>query len=884
MLALSPNFRLYMYHEENGNSELSHAFALGSGQGLLFLDSATDAITEEPCFAYWKDFSRLYLSLFAAIPDIETVDLHKNSAQVELPKEDVNRLLLAVPPMRGAEYLSEECLLHLWQEIESALVNQIDAYGKGVDLYFNAHHSQHSLLGRVCFHLAENKQSQDIPFAFLATYAHQISKEGKSQHLPLNRALEEYADAKQKNLLLRLLSPIQKASQESAFIKEQVDSGDIYHTLAWTAKEAYRFLKDIPIFEKSGIAVRVPNWWKAKQPNRPQLSIHLGKKPPSAMGLNALVDFSMAVVLGEEELSQKDIQVLLAASENLIFFKGQWVEVDKKKLNDLLSKWKVSASFVKEGLSFGEAMRLLSGLATSEGGEDTANEQSATRIISGKWLTQVLEDIRSPKSDRQAEKILGSHLHATLRPYQHQGVTWLYRLHQMQLGGILADDMGLGKTIQVIALFVLTRYLQEKENKCLLVVPTSLIGNWQSELIRFAPSLTFWVAHASGNGYSQPSKNKVDIVITTYGLLSKLKWVSESEWQVVVADEAQAIKNPSAKQSKSLKSIKGIHKLALTGTPVENHLSDLWSLFDFVSPGLLGSSKAFGSFMKKKEDMGSLYASLRKLVQPYILRRLKTDTRVIQDLPEKTEMKSYCQLSKGQAALYQTSVEQLAQEIEQVEGIQRRGVVLSYLMRFKQICNHPSQFVKDGKYHETDSGKFKRLREICEVIAEKQEKVLVFTQFKEMIDPLNNFLRDLFGQAGLVLHGGTAVKKRSELVNEFQRDEGPPYFILSLKAGGTGLTLTAASHVIHFDRWWNPSIENQATDRAFRIGQKKNVLVHKFICKGTLEEKIDALIESKASLSKELLEDGGEPLLTELSNKELLSMVALDINSVDVES
>jgi non-specific serine/threonine protein kinase len=455
----------------------------------------------------------------------------------------------------------------------------------------------------------------------------------------------------------------------------------------------------------------------------------------------------------------------------------------------------------------------------------------------------------------------------------------------MHLGGILADDMGLGKTIQVLSLLLLRRHLTGGDFKSLLVVPASLIGNWKAELSRFAPSLKHWIAHPSGDGYGQPKQNDFDIAITTYGSIPKIGWASDIGWGLVIADEAQAIKNPSAKQTKALKAVKAQHRLALTGTPVENHLSDLWSLFDFVSPGLLGSSKDFESFMKKKGKSGdNPYAPIRKLVRPYILRRIKTDKSVIQDLPEKTEMKSYCQLSKGQAALYQKSVESLARDIEHIEGIKRRGAIFSYLMRFKQICNHPSQFVKDGRFQESDSGKFQRLREICEVIADKQEKALIFTQFKEMTEPLNDFLKGIFGKNGLILHGDTAIKKRSEMVDEFQREEGPPYFVLSLKAGGTGLNLTAASHVIHFDRWWNPATENQATDRAFRIGQKKNVLVHKFICKGTLEEKIDALIESKRSMSSELLEDGDATLLTELGNEELLKIVALDINSAVLDS
>ncbi len=884
-IVLSPKYRLSVELAQDGEnqeglSNLGRTFAQGSGTGLLFLDAATDAITEDPAFAYWKDFSRLYLSLFTATANLEKRDLKSDPVKIDLHPDDLSRFLIMVPPMKGAEYVNEEALTLLWDEIGSSLQNEILNSGKNISDYFENRHSSLNLLGRVCFHLAENKNSIETPFAFLATYAHQILKDGNTQHVPLNRALEEYANSKQKSIFLRLLSPIHKASQESSFIKELADSGDIYQTLAWTPKEAHSFLKGIPVFEKAGIAVRVPNWWKPKQPTRPQVSLKLGDKMPSQMGLNALVDFSMSVVLGDQELNQKEIQDLLRSSENLIFFKGQWIEVDKEKLGDILSKWKTASRSVGEGLSFGEAMRLLSGVEAGIGEATTDGGQSYVRVVSGGWLTKILDEIRSPEIDRKLDQILKTNLVAHLRPYQKQGVAWLYRLNQMRLGGILADDMGLGKTIQVLALLLLRRHLTSGDSKNLLVVPASLIGNWKSELGKFAPSLKFWIAHPSGDGYKQPKQSDFDLVITTYGSLAKLNWVSDVEWGVIVADEAQAIKNPGANQTKALKSIKAQHRLALTGTPVENHLSDLWSLFDFVSPGLLGSSKVFESFLKKKSKRGeSAYGPLKKLVSPYILRRLKTDKKVIQDLPEKSEMKSYCQLSKGQAVLYQKSVESLARDIDQIDGIKRRGVILSYLMRFKQICNHPSQFVKDGRFLESDSGKFQRLREICEVIAAKQDKVLVFTQFKEMTEPLDNFLKGIFERPGLVLHGETAIKKRSEMVEQFQCDDGPPYFVLSLKAGGTGLNLTAASHVIHFDRWWNPAVENQATDRAFRIGQKKNVLVHKFICKGTLEEKIDALIESKHSMSRELLEEGDATLLTELGNEELLKIVTLDINS-----
>jgi non-specific serine/threonine protein kinase len=370
-----------------------------------------------------------------------------------------------------------------------------------------------------------------------------------------------------------------------------------------------------------------------------------------------------------------------------------------------------------------------------------------------------------------------------------------------------------------------------------------------------------------------------DVVLTTYGMLLRQPWLHDVDWRLVVLDEAQAIKNPTASQTKSVKRLKAEARIALTGTPVENRLTDLWSLFDFLCPGLLGSQKKFKDFVKRlnERDEGR-YVPLRGLVQPYILRRLKTDKRIISDLPEKTEVRAFCSLSKRQATLYAKMVDEMADAIENLEGMQRRGLVLAYLMRFKQLCNHPSHLLGDGEFDASQSGKFQRLAEICEEIAQRQEKVLVFTQFREITEPLSQYLASQFGRAGLVLHGGTAVGNRKKLVDQFQQDGGPPFLVLSLKAGGTGLNLTAASHVIHFDRWWNPAVENQATDRAFRIGQKRNVLVHKFVCRGTVEEKIDALIEEKTQLASDLLEGGAEKLLTEMSDSQLIELVSLDVN------
>jgi non-specific serine/threonine protein kinase len=444
--------------------------------------------------------------------------------------------------------------------------------------------------------------------------------------------------------------------------------------------------------------------------------------------------------------------------------------------------------------------------------------------------------------------------------------------------------MGLGKTIQVLALLV-SRQRDTSGATALLVVPASLIANWVAEIERFAPTLRTLVAHPSAHPTAELSAldaaevARHDVVITSYGYVSRLAWAGDIDWDIVVADEAQALKNPRARQTRATKALRSRTRVALTGTPVENRLADLWSLFDFINPGLLGSAQAFKRFANLlAERERDRYAPLRELIRPYLLRRLKTDRRIIADLPDKTEVVAHCSLTRVQASLYQQSVDQLAEQLSPLDGIQRRGVVLSFLTRFKQICNHPSQWLGDGAFAARDSGKFARLREICEEVAARQEKALVFTQFREMTEPLAAFLADVFGRPGLILSGDTAVAKRRGLVDRFQNDEAVPFFVLSLKAGGTGLNLTAASHVIHFDRWWNPAVENQATDRAFRIGQNKNVLVHKFLCRGTVEEKIDAILRDKQSLSDELVESGGEAMLTELSTDELIRVVSLDVS------
>jgi non-specific serine/threonine protein kinase len=876
-LALTPHGRLALVEAPDAPpfdpelaQRLRKAFERGSGHGLLQLGAAEAGAALPPVFSYWREFGAGYVTALCTQSDTRV---------------PADRLALAAPPMTGGEYLTAEVLGALWRELDAAFGIELAESKCGIQEFLKRRNPAWNLVGRVHFNLAENRKDLDAPFAFLATYTTRLAANAKAQHLPLGKALGEYAGAANKGRLLSLLLPVQRASETCPWLKALVDGGEIFHPLRWTPAEAIRLLRDVPRLESAGVVVRMPAAWRANRPPRPQVSAQIGGKPPVGLGQNALLDFQLEVTLDGERLTAAEIRELLEKSDGLALVRGRWVEVDRERLQRMLEHFReVERTAAEHGLGFREAARLLAG-ADLEAGDAAADAGAEwSQVVAGPWLAETLKGLRSPEGLARIDP--GAALNATLRPYQQVGVRWLYLIAKLGLGACLADDMGLGKTMQVLALLlVLKRQAAGQRQPSLLVAPASLLANWASEMERFAPGLKALIAHASALPAAElktlaPERLRgVDLVITSYGSLLRVPWIAETGWQLAVLDEAQAIKNPDAKQTRTVKRLKAHVRFALTGTPIENRLGDLWSIFDFVNPGLLGSSKEFANFVKGLANRPhNAYGPLRELVRPYILRRLKTDKSVIADLPDKTEMKAFCQLSRKQAALYQQSVNELAAQLEDAEGIQRKGLVLSFLMRFKQICNHPSQWLGDGTWDEDDSGKWARLRDIAEVIAARQEKVLVFTQFREVIAPLAAFLGSVFGRPGLVLHGETPVKQRQEIVRRFQEDEAVGFFVLSLKAGGAGLNLTAASHVVHFDRWWNPAVENQATDRAFRIGQTRNVLVHKFVCRGTVEDQIDQLIESKRQLSTDLLEGGADLLLTEMKDEDLLKLVALDIN------
>ena len=892
VLIISPHGRLMVepagHNSDSGlkgdiGEQVRGAFTEGSAAGLLHLATEQLRTAFPPSFAFARQIAQQYLTRLCRTP---AGDGGVVLSIPQPPREELAFLAFQAPPMKGLEYLTADVVGGWWTEMDELVGSQVARVSGGAQAWLQERNPLWRLVGRVTFHLAENKRDEQFPFGFLATYSSRLSAQGRVQHLPLGNALREYAGAKDRQTLLSLLTPVQQASERSAFVKELVDSGDIYHPLAWTPREAYQFLQELPLYEESGVVVQVPDWWKRQHPPRPVVSVRIGEHAKARLGADALLDFSLAVTLEGQPITEEELREILASPGGLVALRGKWVEVDRDKLEQALSHWKqVEKEARQGGISFFDGMRLLAGAEVGSAGAAIAPAEARewSGVTPGEWLHQTLSQLRDPAALGPASP---TDLHAQLRPYQEAGVNWLRFMTRLGLGACLADDMGLGKTIQVLALLLHLRDSRGGGNgdvtPSLLVVPASLLANWKSEISRFAPSLSVRVDHPSEPEFDADPSAKVaglDLVITSYGMLNRLDWVRQRPWNLVVLDEAQAIKNAGTRQARAVKELKCGARIALTGTPVENRLSDLWSLFDFINPGLLGGSKAFATFAKElARRTDNPYGPLRALVRPYILRRLKTDKSVIADLPEKTEVNAFCSLSRKQATLYERSVQELASELKSAAGIQRKGLVLAYLMRFKQICNHPSQWLGDGRYDPVESGKFQRLAELCGQIAERQEKVLIFSQFREITGPLSEYLAGVFGRPGLVLHGGTAVKNRRELVEFFQRDDGPPFFVLSLKAGGTGLNLTAASHVIHFDRWWNPAVENQATDRAFRIGQKKNVLVHKFVCRGTVEDKIDELIGQKVGLSKELLEGGGEKLLTEMDDRELLDFVALDIH------
>ena len=699
-----------------------------------------------------------------------------------------------------------------------------------------------------------------------------------------------------------------------------------------TSAEAHRFLRECgPLLESNGFGVLLPHWWNARQRTRLGMRLRLFAEENAIWnaddgadaGVNAIVDlpgmrnrqgasvrYAWELTLGADRISQDEFDQLAALNMPLFLRNGKWIELDPGQVTaakhflaerqptgemSLLQSIRMAQAYLERSYDDAPFDIRRDDDASAEDGasvdRDAAPIDNALPLeavdVDG-WLREVIDHLRSQKvvaELAEPEDFVGE-----LRPYQRRGVGWLVYLRRLGLGACLADDMGLGKTVQAIAMLL---YAQAEEGAArlpaLLICPTSVVANWRREVERFAPQMRALVHHGGSRMEGQSFMDAVrsyDLVITSYGTARRdMEVLQQCRWSDLILDEAQNVKNPTAKQSQAVRRLQARNRVALTGTPVENHLTELWSVLEFLNPGYLGSHERFRHqftvpIERYNDDLQA--AELRRLVQPFLLRRLKSDPTVISDLPEKNEMVVYCSLTREQAGLYEATVNDALAKLDRADGIQRRGLVLSLLTRLKQVCNHPAHYLKQGDPLKGRSGKLERLTEMLEEALSVGDHALVFTQFVEMGHLLQRHLREQLKTEVLFLHGGTPAAQRDQMVQAFQDDDGPAIFVLSLRAGGSGLNLTRANHVFHYDRWWNPAVENQATDRAFRIGQLRNVQVHKFVVAGTLEERVNDILESKQALADSIV-GSGENWLTELDTDQLRELLMLRRETLDVD-
>lgn len=730
---------------------------------------------------------------------------------------------------------------------------------------------------KFCFRLSEPQEDED---KWRLDYLLQ-PKDDQSLHLPVAelwgksskvvKQLQKYKGSLIEFILMALGQASGLCPYIAQSLKEKNPGGFDLNSYG-----ALTFLKEYSeALRASDFTVLLPSWWVGRGTTK-RLGLKVKAKSPQMQGgkgvltLNSMIEFDYTAALGSEELSLEELKFLAKLKAPLVKLRGQWTQINQEQIHSailLLEKQKNQVSPARELL------------AIALGEDKQVAGLSVDIVETTGWLNDLLDKLMGRAEFSPLPQPHG--FKGKLRPYQKRGFSWLAFLRQWGLGACLADDMGLGKTVQTLALLQRERAASETR-PVLVVCPTTIINNWRKEAEFFTPEIKVLIHHGSDRQKKEAFKKAAQdyaIVISSYGLLQRdIDFLKEVKWAGVILDEAQNIKNPETAQSKAARSLPSDYRIALTGTPVENHIGDIWSLMEFLNPGLLGSRNSFkNNFYKPIQVYSNPDAvnKLKALTGPFILRRLKTDKSIISDLPEKMEMKDYCTLTKEQASLYKAVVDDMLKQVEQAEGINRRGLVLATLMKLKQVCNHPAQFAKDNSSIADRSGKLQRLKDMLVQTRELKERTLVFTQFAEMGSILEQYFQDLFAEEVFLLYGGTSKKKRDEIVERFQNDENAPLiFILSLKAGGTGLTLTRANYVVHYDRWWNPAVENQATDRAFRIGQTKNVQVHKFIVAGTLEERIDEMIEKKTGIANQVI-GSGEQWLSELSNEDFSKLIRL---------
>lgn len=729
---------------------------------------------------------------------------------------------------------------------------------------------------RLCFRLDEPdplNQQDDWQVHYLLQ-----GRDDPSLHIPAADVWANQTQLSKTDLKPILLAGLGQAARLNANIetslKQAAPTG-----FSTTTAGAHQFLIETAwMLEQAGFGVLLPAWWTGHATKHKIEATAKVKSPPmsggSGLSLENLVEFRWSIAVDDEELTLRELQILAKQKAPLVQFRGKWIQANSAEIQaaiELLKKKAIQTSVQ-------DVMKLALGITT-----ETQNLPTRGAVATG-WIETFLQGLTSSQF---AELPPPTSLNATMRPYQIRGYSWLAFLRKWRLGACLADDMGLGKTLQTLALLLRDREAGVK-HPVLLVCPMSVVGNWSREAARFAPDLPILIHHGPDRARTKATlkkaMSKIGVVITSYGLLARDLTVFESQkWSGIILDEAQTIKNPNTKTAQAARAIPSEYRIALTGTPVENHVGDLWALGQFLNPGLLGTAAAFRRDffipIQRHQDVAAA-ERLKRITGPFLLRRLKTDPTVIRDLPAKIETTEYCTLTREQASLYAAVVNALVKSMRDASDIQRKGLVLGALSKLKQVCNHPAQFLGDRSAIPNRSGKLTRLTQMLEELLEAGEKSLIFTQFTEMGDIIRQHLQDTFGREVLFLHGSVSRKQRDAMVQKFQSAEGPPIFLLSLKAGGTGLNLTAATHVFHYDRWWNPAVETQATDRAFRIGQKRTVQVHPFVCSGTLEERIDEMLTNKRKVAAAVV-GTGEGWLTKLDDNELRDVLTLRPDAVE---
>lgn len=856
---------------------LERAFAASAGRGMLDLVQHGLPVGAAPLLAWLREKARRCLMLW--------LQAHRRGEEACIPPlspTEAAAWLESMPPLYGGN-ASAGLLIRWFAGLQPALLEMAARACISPEEWLNRLGEGWQQLGMLHFHLAENagESAQEAPFAFLATFVHKAGQDGSARHAPLGMApqlLQEGSHA----ALLALLQPLQQVAAEHAFLRELIDSGGVYRVCAWNARQAYCFLECIPALERAGIETRIVNLWRTLPPRaelevalEPGDSTHAKADGAPALNVGSLLRFIPRVALGNHYLSEDELAALLAGDDGLVRFRGDWIRLDKEKLQRLLDSWRQANRMAAGGIPLIAGLRYLLG-HRSETLPQLPPPEEGVRVVPGEQLAQALQSLTLAAPTPQ----LPPNLEATLRPYQREGVRFLLGVTETGFGACLADDMGLGKTLQVIAwLAHLHQSGALDKGAALIVAPASLLENWQEELRRFAPGLRVQVLHPyaltpADEHYLRTNPawllRRGHVALTTYGMVTRNELLQQCHFPAVVLDEAQAIKNADSQRSRAIARLSAPRRVALSGTPVENSLSELRSLFEFLTPGLLGTEKEFNAMVR---SLGADYAPLRRLIRPFMLRRLKSDSSLLPELPPRSEKAAYCLLTPEQTRLYTHEVEHLRAVITEPDPQTRLTLVLPILSRLKQICNHPAQYLGEEYMDPTRSGKMMRLARLAEQIAATGDACLVFTQYRSIMPALHDMLAEIFGAPGLMLHGGTPIAERQQLVSQFSQPGGPPFFILSLKAAGTGLNLTRASHVIHFDRWWNPAIENQASDRAYRIGQKKHVVIHPLICRGTIEQNIHTMLTRKSALADALLGSGLESLLCRLNPQELLEIV-----------